>query len=214
MDTRREGRNAPGANDAVVAATRGRTVLGATQREALLDGLLASEARWKVIASSVQFSPHPEFWNFDAWDGYPADRRAILGLIESERLEGVVFVCGDGHKSFADELPRDPWDPNTYDSDSGSGSLAVEFMTPAVASPHLFGEQAREFESTVRAGAPHTKFVDAEARGYWKLEFFDDRLDARLIHVGRVTDPAGGSARVATAFRVVHGDPRLRPLTP
>ena len=211
LDTRRAGRNAVAAADASEAAMEGRTILGVRQRDALLAGLVRSTARWKVVASSVQVSPHPEFWNFDAWDGYPSDRDAVLSVIEREAIDGVVFVCGDGHKSFADELPRDPWDAENYDPETGAGSLAVEFMTPAVASPHLFGDEARAFEARVREGAPHTKFVDAEARGYWKLEFFEPELHATLVHVDRVTDPFGGAARVAARFRVAYGNPRLEP---
>ncbi|MGE0788987.1 MAG: alkaline phosphatase [Sandaracinaceae bacterium] len=211
LDVRFEGRNAPPADDAASAALAGRTLLGDAQRAFLLDGLRSSTARWKIIATSVQLSPHPEFWNFDAWDGYPADRTALLEAIERDGIEGVIVLTGDGHKSFADDLPLDPLG-DAYDPDTGEGSLAVELMTPAVTSPNLFGDAARRFEDTVRAGAPHTKLIEAESRGYWTLELDADVALATLHFMDGVEDPEPRASRVVARFEVRHGQPHLRRL--
>jgi alkaline phosphatase D len=210
LDTRLEGRDPPPQSDAD-AARPGRTLLGAAQREAFLTGLRTSQARWKVVAQSVQMSPHHhDFWNHDAWDGFGDERRRILETIRDEGIENVFFVCGDGHKSFADDLPVDPFDASVYDPATGVGSIATELMTPPVSSPHLFGAQARGEEARVLRQSPHTKLVDAEARGYWLVELDEARARAELWHVPDVEDPSGGVERRAAVFEVRDGEGRLR----
>jgi alkaline phosphatase D len=202
LDTRLEGRDPPPVDDAEARAP-GRSILGAAQRERLLNDLSASRARWKVVALGVQLAPHHEaFWNHDAFDGYADERDRILRHLAEEALEGVIFVCGDGHKSFADDLPLDPFDPAAYDPASGAGSVAVEVMTPAASSPNLFGAEARALEARVRETSPHTHFVDAESRGYWTLALEDARAELTLRLVDGIERPDGGAERVAARFEV------------
>lgn len=185
----------------------GASILGQRQREWLLEGVRASTATWKVIAQSVQLSPHPEFWNFDAWDGYAHDRRTVLETIARERITGVVFLCGDGHKSFADDLPLDPF--RGYDPSTGAGSLAVELMAPAASSSNLFGAEARAFETLVRMHSPHTKWIEAESRGYWRAEFRATKAIFQLVFVDGIERVDGGSTRRGPRFEVRLGEPHL-----
>ncbi len=205
LDTRGR-RDAPPV-DLDEAGAPGRSILGPAQRDAFLAALRASTARWKLVAGSVQLSPHAEFWNLDAWDGYADERRRILEVIEGESIDGVVFVCGDGHKSFADDVPRDL---ATYEPSTGLGSVAVELMTPAASSPNLFGSEARAFEARVRAASPHTRFVDAESRGYWVVDLDPSRAAMELYFVAGVEDPAGGEERLAARFELRAGERWLR----
>ena len=118
-------------------------------------------------------------------------------------------MCGDGHKSFADELPIDPWDAAGYDSATGEGSIAVELMTPAASSPNLFGAEARSLEEAVRAGSPHTRFIETESRGYWTLELDAERARAELRFVEGVEDALGGEERVVVELAVARGARRF-----
>ena len=209
LDTRLEGRDAPPAS-AEEARAPGRSILGAVQRERFLAELRDSRATWKVVAHSVQLSPHAEFWNLDAWDGYADERRVVLEAIRDADIRNVIFVCGDGHKSFADELPLDPF--RGYDPATSAGSLAVELMTPAISSPNLFGADARALEAQIRAASPHTRFVDAESRGYWTLELDAVRALATLHFVDGIEDPRGGAERVAARFAMDAGTARIVPV--
>lgn len=200
LETRME-RDAPPRDD-VEAMAPGRSILGVRQRDWLFEGLTRSTARWKLIATAVQVSPHPEFWNLDAWDGYADERRLLLELLEREGISGVIVVCGDGHKSFADDLTIDPYDPSVYDRTTGRGALAVELMTPAASSPNLFGIEARDFEAWVRSASPHTHFVEAESRGYWTLDVTEERVVATLHFVEGIERPRGGAEQVAAVFEV------------
>jgi hypothetical protein len=80
----------------------GATMLGPEQRMWLLNGLMASDATWKVIVS-------PSVWNptvgkEDSWYSYPDEQGEILALVEQADITGVVIVSGDIHgKGFLDD---------------------------------------------------------------------------------------------------------------
>lgn len=75
-----------------------RSMLGAEQFEWLTAGLAASTARYKLVVSSVVWSflgPLP----YDRWDGYDAERRALLEFIDATEVEGVILMSTDIHAS-------------------------------------------------------------------------------------------------------------------
>ena len=211
LDTRLEGRDAP-PETLEEARAPGRSILGAAQRERFLADLRDSRATWKVVAHSVQLSPHAEFWNFDAWDGYADERRVVLEAIRDAGVTGVIVVCGDGHKSFADEVPLDPW--RGYDPTTSEGAIVVELMTPAISSPNLVGAEARALEAAIRTASPHTRFVDAESRGFWTLTLDDARATATLHFVDGIEDASGGASRIAARVEITPDAARLRLLPP
>ncbi|MEM8907051.1 MAG: alkaline phosphatase D family protein, partial [Bacteroidota bacterium] len=175
LDTRFEGRSVqftsmlqPGFDDM-------RTMLGETQKAWLFNKLSNSNARWKVIAQQVMFSPfnvgfgagaqltNPdsvfalESFFLDIWDGYPAERQQIVDYITDNNLDNVVILSGDIHSSFANDVVTQPAIypapqfqylpvPNpAYDPLTGLGSAAVEFVTPSVS--------AANFDENLGAGA-------------------------------------------------------------
>lgn len=82
---------------ACLAALRGeRSMLGAAQMEWLLDGLRTSDARWKFVVNNVPLS-YLGVFPYDRWDGYDAERRALLEFIDAAAIEGVVFLTTDIH---------------------------------------------------------------------------------------------------------------------
>ncbi len=80
------------------------TILGARQREWLLYGLAKSSARFKFVCTSVPFSSP----GTDKWGGYPADREAVLKVIEEERICGVIFLTADVHYAAVVRVPGNP----------------------------------------------------------------------------------------------------------
>ncbi len=41
---------------------------------------------------------------YDRWEGYWQDRKEILDFIQDNNIEGVVFLTGDVHASFINNL--------------------------------------------------------------------------------------------------------------
>src|SRR6476659_4243981 len=76
-----------------------KTMLGATQKAWLLDGLRTSTATWKFIVSSSVWNPHSK--QSDSWALYQHEQNEIVDFIRSNSITGVIFMSGDIHSSGA-----------------------------------------------------------------------------------------------------------------
>jgi alkaline phosphatase D len=75
--------------------------LGATgELQWLRDGLLASTARWKIVFTSVVINPTTKFP--DGWAGYQTEWNALRNFINTNNIQGVVFISGDLHLGAID----------------------------------------------------------------------------------------------------------------
>ncbi len=87
----------------------GKTMLGPAQRRWLLDGLLESDATWKLVVSSVPLGMFTGGASSDSWSsanmfGYPRpgrgfawERDLILTTLRAGTVPNVVFLSGDVH---------------------------------------------------------------------------------------------------------------------
>lgn len=230
-----------------------RTILGAPQKEWLLDQLSGSSARWKVIAQQVPFAPLELGWSaaldqdpsttyagiqgatLDAWNGYPAERRQLLGFIDSAAIEDVVILTGSYHVSLAFEVSPEPvlisfadsgedvtpsYTTNpAYDPATGAGALAVEFATPSITSNNFdenFGEVvALASETFVNQNVPlignpnpHLKFADLDRHGYYLLDIKTDSTQANWYFAEK--NQPNRSANFETAYYTFAGEHFLR----
>jgi alkaline phosphatase D len=97
----------------------GYDINGENQRDWLVKSLKASNAKWKVIVSSVIFNPRyldalrdeqiskasPRIKNgiIDKWAGYPKDIDVLLSTIKDNNIKNVIMVSGDSHSSYIDD---------------------------------------------------------------------------------------------------------------
>jgi len=85
-----------------------RTMLGAAQLPFLTSGLTKSKATWKVIANEVVMSvlkaDATSLADYDAWDGFPVEREAILRTVAE--VDGVIFATGDYHTTVVSDVQR------------------------------------------------------------------------------------------------------------
>lgn len=95
--------------------------LSAAQLAWLQAGLSASPAMFKIILNSVPISefPGPLFATqiTDRWEGFPAQRTALLRYIDTERIKGVLWISGDFHLGTLGRV-----------SQAGPGSTAIEAL--------------------------------------------------------------------------------------
>ena len=75
--------------------TAGKTMLGAVQRQWLLDGLAASVAPFKLIMTSVPLD-HGTTGN-DHWRGFAAERQALVDGVDALGVDGVIWLTADQH---------------------------------------------------------------------------------------------------------------------
>jgi alkaline phosphatase D len=76
-------------------------IITSEQMEAFKSWLLANKNRLKFVGSAVPFFPDIKIAKQeDRWVGYDVQRKEILDFIVSNRIEKVVFLSGDVHRSL------------------------------------------------------------------------------------------------------------------
>jgi alkaline phosphatase D len=214
LDTRGlRDRQLPGASLSALSEPS-RSLLGPAQEQWFFDGLKRSQrggTRWRLVGQQVLFAPiTPPAIAVqipDVWDGYPAARARVFDVLASEKITNVAVLTGDAHSSWALDVPRSPW--LGYDARTGSGSLAVELVTPAISSPPRFADETlRQQASLLRLVAPHLKYLEGDSRGYVLLDVTRSRLQADFYFVPTVATRSADESKAAS-FVCEHGSSRL-----
>ena len=207
-----------------------RTAFGREQREWLFRELADSRAAWRLIGNPSVMS---RTWNdalsddlkrallklklidadgtgpdYDQWDGYPAERAALLRHLLADGRRNVVVLSGDVHIGLASELRTDDGEP-----------VGVEFVNTSLTSQNLDDKmgwpprtRSVELEQAYLAGMPHLRFCDFDSHGYAIVDVTRERLTFEWWAVDTVLSRSTGERRVA-AWAVRNGDPRLVDVT-
>ncbi|MFI7298793.1 alkaline phosphatase D family protein [Streptomyces sp. NPDC050121] len=175
-----------------------RTITGRAQLDWLKAGLKASDTTWRLVGNSVMISPFaigslsadllkplakllglPQeglALNTDQWDGYTDDRRELLAHLRSNAIGNTVFLTGDIHMAWANDVPVDA---GTYPL---SASAATEFVVTSVTSDNLDdivkvpeGTLTALTSPIIRAANRHVHFVDTDRHGYGVLDITAER---------------------------------------
>ncbi|AWW39606.1 alkaline phosphatase [Streptomyces sp. AS58] len=183
-----------------------RTMLGAGQKQWLLDGLRGSWAHWNLIASQIMMAETDllvgagKQWFYDAWDGYQAERNRFLA--EFKNVRNPVVLSGDRHLTMVSDLKADFADPR-------SAVVGAEFVGTSVSSNGDQDQAAfRKEWDPRRPDNPHWKLLDAH-RGYHLFDVRRDGIDARVRVVDTVRQPKA-KARTLARLRVESGRPGVR----
>lgn len=89
----------------------GKSMLGPVQKAWLKQQLLDAKGTFKVICSSVPWDFRTKGGSLDTWNGYREEHEEILGFLVEHKIEGVVLMSADRHRSDCWKLSR----PNGYD---------------------------------------------------------------------------------------------------
>ncbi|MFI5497335.1 alkaline phosphatase D family protein [Actinoplanes sp. NPDC051859] len=208
-----------------------RTIAGADQMAWLTQGLISSTAKWKLVGNPVMISrvdlaslpawllgPLGELLgipdngivvNPDQWDGYNADRERLVDALRAARTKDVVFLTGDIHTSWANELTT---------KDTGSRNpAAAEFVVPSVTSDNLDdflhttpgGPLSKLAADLVRATNPHVKWMETDGHGYGVVEVTADRCRMDWYHLADRTR-RDTATKWVTGWSVGAGSAKLR----
>ncbi|MFI1651976.1 alkaline phosphatase D family protein [Streptomyces avidinii] len=208
-----------------------RTITGRAQLDWLKSGLAGSPATWKLVGTSVMISPvafgslpaHllkplakllglPEGGiaiNVDQWDGYTDDRKELLGHLSDRKVKNTVFLTGDIHMAWANEVPVNM---ATY---PGSGTAATEFVVTSVTSDNLDDilhvlpdTLSLVAESAVKAANWHVKWLDMDAHGYGVLDVTAERSQMDYYAVSDKRQPSATSAWTRS-YRTLNGTQKV-----
>jgi alkaline phosphatase D len=182
-----------------------RTMLGAPQRQWLVDRLTTSTRRWKLWGNETMVRPlrlpgwlakrlHPHagdvpmmtevYVSLDQWDGFEAERAALTDAVAD--VDGLVVLTGDLHSFIAGRLRTDD-----------GVVVATCLMVGSATSANLAEMIARRtlpslplpLTRVVKAANPHLDFVNSSAHGYNVLDIDHDRLRCEMTAVSGIRAP-------------------------
>lgn len=193
LDTRFEARDSSlgsfiSTTNAYMADTN-RQMLGHTQLNWLKNQLIDTTAQWRVIGNQVMIAPltlnllfTTQILNGDQWDGYPAERKRVYDYIahNQNKINDVVFITGDIHSSWANDLPHPD---STYVSSTGRGSIATEFVGTSITS----SANVPATQAAIMAADPWFKYVNFSMRGYLLFDVNKTRFQGDFIHVSDIS---------------------------
>jgi alkaline phosphatase D len=196
----RGGSNVVRVADCPALADPARTLLGLAQERWLAEGW-SLERPWNLLAQQTlmsRFHFEDPAWSggrlrTDGWDGYPAARARLLGVLAERRVPGAVVLGGDLHSHFVADLHADVDDPR-------SPLVASEFCTSSISS----NGRSQTLMGLARAINPHLRYARSDQRGTMCFTLTPDRLEADLRAVHDARDPASAvssAARFAVAAR-------------
>jgi len=177
------------------------TMLGAGQKEWLLDGLLSSTATWDVLANQTVMTRLPiagGIFNFDQWDGYTVERAEILETAAAREGGNLVVLTGDIHAFGVGSLQATPDGP-TLGTELVGGSISSAF-------PDAFAGLVQESV----AALPQIAFADTADNGYGVLELTESTATCTLRAVSTTAVPEAGIQTLGT-WVVEEGTPGPRP---
>lgn len=177
------------------------TMLGAGQKEWLLDGLLSSTATWDVLANQTVMTRLPiagGVFNFDQWDGYTVERAEILETAAAREGGNLVVLTGDIHAFGVGSLQATPDGP-TLGTELVGGSISSAF-------PDAFAGLVQESV----AALPQIAFADTADNGYGVLELTESTATCTLRAVSTTAVPEAGIQTLGT-WVVEEGTPGPRP---
>ncbi|MHC4177770.1 MAG: alkaline phosphatase D family protein [Planctomycetota bacterium] len=111
------------------------TMLGPAQKAWLFDALGRSKATFKVLASSVPWTLYAKGDSRDTWRGFQAEREEIFSFLQRKKIDGVVLISADRHRSDYWRIDREQGYP-LYEFES---SRLTNVHTHGVMPKSLFG---------------------------------------------------------------------------
>ncbi|HEU4668963.1 MAG TPA: alkaline phosphatase D family protein [Arthrobacter sp.] len=180
------------------------SMLGSEQEQWLYAGLRDSGVRWNILGNNVMVSRLDHdgaagelLWH-DAWDGFPAARKRLLDVIAEPAVRNAVFVTGDWHSTFVNDVHLD------FDRQD-SPVVATEFVGTSISTNGDVPVYGPYYEPMIGFN-PHIKFFDGDRRGYVRCQVTPERWRTELRMATGVGSRTAGQYTHAV-FEVEDGAP-------
>ncbi len=209
------------------------TMLGAEQKQWLLDTVKGSDATWKIWGNETQLVqmaidlssfPIPElfkanyYFTVDQWDGFRSERAEILN--ELSGVKNLVAITGDIHAFYAGELHVDFDNP-------GPTPVAVEYVTAGISSSPAqeitentvnsdalkdlgLGDLVPQFDSILTNTSPHYKYAKSFSHGIAIMEVDGDtEVRVTFVDIQDVKSETWDGAPERVKFRTASGSNKV-----
>ncbi len=209
------------------------TMLGAEQKQWLLDTVKGSSASWKIwgnetqlLEMNVDLNPFPVpslfkavyYFTVDQWDGFRSERAEVLGALKD--VKNLVAITGDIHAFCASELQLDFGNPGE--------PVAVEYVTAGISSSPVkeiaerqvngldpdgtFGLKpiVPQFDKVLNDSNQHYKYNKSFAHGVSIMEVDgDNEIRVTFLDIQDVQSETWDGKVEKTGFRTPSGSNRI-----
>jgi alkaline phosphatase D len=179
----------------------GRTVLGEAQERWLGQMLTRDPAKWTGLVQTTMFArlfqhdaKGDDVSYQDTWDGYPAARQLVTDRLVQTRAHNPVFLGGDVHCFFANDVRADFSKPD-------SPVVATEFVGTSITSPSYGYAAYKKIVDSPENN--HIHFYDDRKRGYGRAEITPQGWSVDL----RAIESVWSKAPVANSLARFHVEP-------
>lgn len=196
-----------------------RSMLGPDQRTWLLDGLVGSSTDWRVVGSQLMFWPWrslPRFpWqprgagtylNLTQWDGYVAERLALLDHLEANDVRDTLMFSGDSHVFSAAQVAPDV-------DDAGSIPRVLEFGTGSMTSNNAdetgFPGDDVTGPLLMNINPNHLRYFESERHGYVVADITPERAAIEMRSPSTILRSTSPRTDVLARFVVPRGAQRI-----
>jgi len=107
------------------------TMLGPAQRKWLLETIQASKGKLLVLCSPVPWTFYAKGKSRDTWNGFREERTEIFNFLAKNKVEGVMLMSADRHRSDLWKIERD------------NGYPLYEFNSSRLTNQHVHGTMKR-----------------------------------------------------------------------
>jgi alkaline phosphatase D len=183
------------------ALSPSQTIMGTEQEKWLMDGLLASPARWNLVANQVLISQLVQLagdlatFSMDNWNGYVQSRARLMRFLAEARPANPVVLTGDIHSNWVADLKLD------FDNPS-SPTVGTELVGTSISSG---GDGDESTRADALALNPHFKFY-SNRRGYVRCTLTPSLLTSDYRTLPYVTQP-DAPIETRASFVVENGRP-------
>lgn len=209
-----------------ISTDAGRSLMGSRQENWFYSQLKQSAKRgatWRIVGSQIVFSKLNQSvaygsenpLDYDAWDGYQANRDRTLQVLYENNIGNNIFLAGDSHASWVSDLT---WPGSTqypYDPSTGKGAIGVEFAGSAVSSPCPYGANITlafaNYATSLLVDSPNPELQwnDLYYRGYYELHVSHDSISANYFGLPTIVTRNGFEIPLAN-FTVKSGQNKLQ----
>ena len=115
-------------------------MLGPVQKAWLLKQLKQSKATFKVLASPVPWDFNTKASALDTWNGFRDERNEIFDFLEENKIDGVILISADRHRSDARRIDRQ----NAYPLYEFESSRLINLHTHDLEPGAIFGYNEKQ----------------------------------------------------------------------
>ena len=136
-------------------------------------------------------------YNFDAWDGYPTERKEFLNIVGGKSNKNL-FVAGDTHNCWVNNI------------EFNRKFYGVELGAPSVTSPGAAENFSglippENLEQGIIAKNPNLKWTNLSNRGYVTIDFKEGSADVEFKGIDNISSKTYKS-KILKKFTILPGE--------